>query len=275
MSDTATIKDATEATFAADVLEASRSRAVVVDFWAPWCGPCRQLSPLLERVANRYAGEVDVVKVNIDQAPNLARSYRVQSIPAVKAFRDGDVVAEFVGVQPEPVVERLFATLTPSPAERLVARAAAASADDKERLLREAVKVDSAHGPAVVALARLLSERGDVGDALQLLDRVPGDEEARRLRAELRLAAARLDRAELEALRARADAGDGEARLRLGRALASEGRYDEALATLLEAVREPATREEARGAMLEIFQLLDGGHELVRRWRSRLASALF
>ena len=93
------IAEVTEATFATDVVEASRTRPVVVDFWAPWCGPCHQLSPIIERMAAKYGEDVAVVKLNVDHAPTVSRTYRIQGIPAVKAFKDGAVVAEFVGVQ--------------------------------------------------------------------------------------------------------------------------------------------------------------------------------
>src|SRR5690606_19801428 len=111
VSDTALIQDVTEATFEQEVLEASRRQPVVVDFWADWCGPCHQLAPLLERAAAKHAGEVSVRKLDVDAAPGLARRYGVQGIPAVKAFRDGAVVSEFVGVQPATAVDSFFAAL--------------------------------------------------------------------------------------------------------------------------------------------------------------------
>lgn len=268
-------RDVTEADFAVEVLAASRSRGVVVDFWAPWCGPCHQLAPVLELVASRHAGQVDLVKVNVDQAPALAGRYRVQGIPAVKAFRAGAVVAEFTGVQPEARVEQMFAGLAPTPAEQLVTRAAAAPATEREQLLRSALEHDPGHAPAVVGLAGLLADRGDTDEARALLERVPADDEVARLRAELNIAAGARDDGTRDRLRAAADGGAPEAALELGRALAAEGDHEGGLHALLVAAAAPPTRDAARTAILEVFQLLGDGHELVRATRPRLASALF
>lgn len=277
MSETALSRDVTEPSFDAEVLETSRERGVVVDFWAPWCGPCHQLAPVLEGVAGSYVGRVDLVKVNVDEAPALARRYGVQGIPAVKAFRGGTVVAELTGVQPRSAIDRLFAAAAPSAADRLAAQATDADGQERERLLRAALQEDPGHVPSVLALARLLADRGQAAEARELLDRVPTDGEVTRLRAELNLADADadLDPVALDRLRAAARSGDAAARLRLGRALAASGEHVDALDHLLAAVKDPATRDEARAAVIEVFALLGDDHELVRAARPRLASALF
>lgn len=238
------IANVTEATFADQVLAASHERPVVVDFWAAWCGPCHQLSPLLERVAQRYADDVTVVKVDVDAAPNISRQYRIQGIPAVKAFRGAQVVSEFTGVQPEANIERFFASLGPSPADLLVEKAKT-KPEDAEALLLEALQLQ------------------------------PGHAEARQLLAELRLAAERVDDDRLRAMRAAVQGGDAAARLHLGRALAANGAHAEAVDVLLEGVADPTTREEARAAVLELFTALGEEHDVVRAARPRLASALF
>ena len=267
------IADVTEATFASDVVEASHTRPVVVDFWAPWCGPCHQLAPVLEKMAAKYGGDVDVVKLNTDQAPNVARTYRIQGIPAVKAFSGGAVISEFVGVQPEQVIDRFFAALAPSKSDRLVAEAHAAPEADKERLLRDALSLQPDHPEGVVALARILVARNETDEATTILSRVPRSDQARKLLAEIRLRAAAGD--DLDDLRAQADSGDAGAKLRLGRVLAGRGDLTGALPLLLEAVRDPDTREHARTAVLEVFDVAGPDSDVVRTWRPKLAAALF
>jgi putative thioredoxin len=263
----------TEETFGTEVIEASASTPVVVDFWAPWCGPCRQLSPLLEQMAKRFGGDIRVVKLNVDEAPRLAQRFRVQGIPAVKAFRDRRVVSEFTGLQPATVVEQFFAALAPSRADQLVAQAAAAP-DRAEALLEEAITLEPGHARALVALARIARQQGRDDDARALLARAPQDAEAQRLLAEMRLAGANGDGAALDRLAQDAERTP-EARLAYGRALVAAQRHEDAADVLLAAVSEPSTRDEARTLLLDLFRVLGNDHEITRRTRPRLASALF
>lgn len=275
MAETTVSREVTAATFDAEVVEASHEQAVVVDFWAPWCGPCHQLSPVLEQVAARHVDDVRTVKLNVDEAPAIAQRYRVQGIPAIKALRDGAVVAELTGVQSEQALERLYVSLAPSEADRRYQEAIAASDGQREQLLRAALAADPGHERSAVALAELLVERGEADEARQLLQRVEGSSEAQRLLAQLRLQDGSVAEDELGALSEQAAAGDATAQLRLGRAHAAAGRYEDALEMLLPAVAQPAVRDPAREAVLEIFRLLGDEHELVRAYRPRLAAALF
>lgn len=269
---TAPVADVTEATFDRDVLQASTEQPVVVDFWAPWCGPCRQLSPMLEQAAQRHSDEVKVVKLNVDEAPRLAQQFRVQGIPSVKAFRDRRVVDEFVGLQPAAAIEQFFTALAPSAADRLVVRAAAEPAR-AEALLTEALDTEPGHTGALIALARLARQEGRIDDARALLGRAPQSDEAQRLLAELRLEGAG-DSQSLDALAADAEQSP-EARLAYGRALVAAGRHDEAVDVLLAAVASGSTRDEARTLLLDVFRVLGDQHEITRRARPKLASALF
>ncbi|HVE45150.1 MAG TPA: thioredoxin [Acidimicrobiales bacterium] len=177
--------DVTDATFDRDVIERSKQVAVIVDLWADWCGPCKTLGPVLERVVAETDGRVELAKIDIEANRGLAASFRVQSIPAVFAIRDGQVVDQFVGALPEAQVRQFVERVAPPPTE---ADLLAAKGD--EASLREALELEPGHAGAVVRLAQLLVERGEADEALALLARVPETAEVRRVAALARVGAA-------------------------------------------------------------------------------------
>jgi putative thioredoxin len=172
MSPPEAVFDVGEADFESRVVERSREVPVVVDFWAEWCGPCKQLSPALERAANERAGKVELAKVDVDQNQRLAASFQVQGIPSVKAFVDGRVQSEFTGAVPPAQVESFFDALVPSEADEL---AATGARDGDEVALRRALELDPGNAEAKQALGRLLLGRGEAQEALELLEPVGGD----------------------------------------------------------------------------------------------------
>jgi putative thioredoxin len=172
--------DVTDATFDAEVMQRSHQTPVVVDLWAPWCGPCRTLGPMIEQVVDDTGGEVVLAKVNVDENPQVASAFRVQGIPAVYAVKDGKVVDGFVGAQGQAVVEDFVARLRPTQEESEVHRLLAAG---DEASLRAALELDRDHEDAILALAELLagSDRGE--EALELLARIPETPATRRIAA--------------------------------------------------------------------------------------------
>ena len=285
MAETRPIIDVGDEDFEREVLERSKDVPVVVDFWAPWCAPCRALGPVLERLATEHGGAFVLAKVNVDESPAVARALRIQSIPAVKAFRDGHIALEFVGAQPESAVRQFLAAVLPTEADRRAregeSRLAAGDTAAAEAGFTAALALDPRHPRALLGLARLHVARGDDPEALTLLERVPPSasvaREAERLAAEIRT---RVDATGDEATlrgRVRANPGDLDARLQLGRVLAARGRYAEALAELLEVVRrDPGHADQAaRKAMLDVFEVVGARDPLTEKYRSELAQALF
>jgi putative thioredoxin len=249
------IGDVSEQEFEAKVLERSKQVPVVVDFWAEWCRPCRTLGPALEDAIRKRGGEVELAKLDTDANQLVARAYGIQSIPAVKAFKDGKVVAEFIGAQPPAAIEAFLDQIVPSETDRL-----AESGD--EASLRKALELDPRHAPAAIGLARILLSRGEDEQALELLRPFPQDFIADGLAA----------RAELSA------SGDGAPADGLQRAFAAwdEGRPEEALDQLQAAISEldPARKDQLRRVMVAIFTELGADHPLAREHRRRLAATV-
>lgn len=233
--------DVTDATFETDALERSDQVPVVVDLWAPWCGPCRTLGPILEKVVAATDGQVELVKVNVDENPRVAATFQVQSIPAVYVLKDRKIVDGFVGALPESQVAEFVARLAPAPSEadRLV------DAGD-EASLRQALELEHDHPGAVLALARLVLTQGKPAEALDLLARIPETAEARQLAAEARLSASNVELSD-----------DGVGAL---------------LDSLLERVKED---EAARQEYLDLLETLPPGDPRAGTYRKALASRLF
>lgn len=272
-------KDVTDDTFAEAVLKRSATVPVVVDLWAPWCGPCRALGPILERVAEDADGSFDLVKINVDENPVTASQLGARSIPLVVAFKDGQPVSSFVGAQPESAVRKFVEALLPSETDLMVEDANRARAQgrdgDAETILSAALENDPRHAKARLTLAELLGEADRTDEALEVLAKADPGPAVDQLRSSLRLAAAK--QLDLDELRARADAGDLEAGVALGNALAAQGDTDAALEVLLAAVEaDPQPKEgAARQAMLDIFNVLGPADPRVRAYRAKLARLLF
>ncbi len=272
--------------FERDVLQASQKVPVLVDFWAPWCAPCRVLKPILEKLAGEYQGRFLLAKVNSDDHPQLSARFGVRGIPNVKAFVDGKLADEFTGALPEAGVRAFIDRLIPTPGEKLrrTARAFVTQGDfdEAERHLRSALELEPANHAARLDLVELLLAKNSHAEADEMFAPIPErerDERAERLYSVLALWKRSQQLPPVEELEAKlaANPDDLPARLALGERLVADKRYEPALAALLEVVRRDrgALRTSARKLMVEVFSLAEGQADLVNEYRKLLAGALY
>jgi putative thioredoxin len=236
--------DVTDATFEEEVINRSKEVPVVVDLWAPWCGPCRTLGPIIERAVEDTDGKVVLVKVNVDDNPQISQAFGVQSIPLVVALKDGKPVDGFLGAHPEPTVREFVERLLPSEVEEALSALLAAGDEDS---LRRALELDPGNEDAVIALAELLVDRGEGEEALALLARIPENERVR-----------------LVAARARLGGEAGEA--------GTTDDYDTKLTALLDRVRDD---EEARQEYVDLLEVMGPDDPRTASYRRQLTSRLF
>ena len=260
---TANVVEVTDATFDEVVVEGSKTRPVVVDMWAAWCGPCRTLTPILEKVAEERGGAFLLAKLDTDANPSVAQAFGVQSIPTVVAFKDGQPVTGFVGAYPEPEVNRFVDSILPTEADRVAedARSVEASGDleGAEQRYREALAEDPDNREAGIGLARILVDRAELDAAEELAARHRPDPEAERVLAWIEMR---------RWLDAPADGTLGHAKR-----LAASGDLAGGLAGMLQALSED--RDAARDAMVKVFTAVGEDDPLVGEYRRLLARALF
>ena len=237
--------DVTDATFESEVVARSQQVPVIVDLWAPWCGPCRTLGPIIEKVVDETNGKAVLVKINIDENPEAASAFRVQSIPAVYALRDGQVVNGFIGAQGEDAVRKFVSAVLPSETEAKIATLVAAG---DETSLRQALDLDPGNEAAVVALAELLVGQGERDEALALLERIPETAETRRVAA---LA-------------------------RVGDEFGVDGEVSPDVTEKLEALLDRVKEDEgARQEFVDLLELLGPADPRTAQYRKALTSRLF
>ena len=270
------------------VIEGSRRAPVIVDFWAPWCAPCRALAPILESLEGQYEGKFTLVKVNSDENPELAARYGVRGIPNVKAFAGGELVDEFSGALPEPMVREFLQRVIPSPAEELRLQAVEIYRQQSDGvqaldLLARALELDPTNQAAIVDSASVLADLARYDEARQFIDRLSPvaqmEEPVTALRSRIDFAASAAQSAHPDTLRQQIERApdDLDARLQLANVCASREQYAEALEQLLEIVRRDRSFRDdvGRKTMLQVFGVLGNQNELVTEYRRKLASAMY
>jgi putative thioredoxin len=277
--------DVNEETFEAEVLERSTEVPVVVDFWAEWCGPCKVLGPVLEKLADEYAGEFILAKVNVDENQGLAGAFGIQGIPAVKLFKDGDLASEFTGALPEPMLREFLSKFLPSAADKQTEEARALEEqgknDEARAIYQTILASDPNHAKALLGLGRLAMNDGDADKALEYLDKISivADErkEADRLIARLNLQSGAAENEAALREKVKAEPDNIAARFELAQALAGTEKYEEALREFLAIVKRDREFQDdgARKAMVQIFEVIGSDDPLTDKYRSELAAALF
>ncbi len=286
MAQAASIVKVDRTNFQTEVIQRSYELPVVVDFWAPWCAPCRMLAPILDRLAQRYAGRLVIAKLNTDENPELSMEYGIRGIPAVKIFRSGRVAAEFVGVRPERDVEAILRPFLAGPEAKLAEEGLELLSRGHVQAARERFEKVLADDPvnpkALVGLARVALHEGDLDAAERYLSRVPRDG-AQGVDVEQELASIRLARAarELPSVdearrRLQSNGLDAVARMALAVHEALDGAPDRAMNHLLEVIRMGGdTQDKARELLLQIFAMVGPDDPRVRTARARLATLLY
>lgn len=276
--------EVSEDDFETAVLERSGEVPILVDFWAPWCAPCRVLGPVLEKLAEEHAGDFILAKVNVDDNPSLAGLLGIQGIPAVKLFKDGGIAAEFTGALPEAAVREFLFRFLPSQADKQAQAAAKLEAEGKSAQAKKAYQsildAEPHHAKALLGLGRVLVNEGDQA-ALEILEEISlvseERKEADRLIARLKLLQG-ADQNEA-ALRAtlKSDPANLQARFSLAQTLAAKENFEEALAEFLTIIKtdQHFSDDGARLAMIQIFEVLGSDHPLTEKFRSELAKVLF
>ncbi|MBF0428703.1 MAG: tetratricopeptide repeat protein [Magnetococcales bacterium] len=285
MMDTQWVKSVDKASFVQEVLEQSKTVPVLVDFWATWCGPCRTLGPILEKLANEMKGRFILAKIDSDHNPELARQYGVRGIPSVKLFMDKVVVNEFTGALPESRIRDFLDKALPSEQDKWVARGREAEErNDLEgalELYHAVLSAEPAHVAGLLGLTRVLLALGRIPEANETFARVkPRDQEsveARNLKAKLAFVGIPVVDQDSLAAKVAENPSDLAARLALGEALVAQEQYALGLEQFLEVVRANRTFQDDAGrkAVIRVFDLLGPGHPLIAQYRPRLSALLF
>lgn len=278
------IIDVDQASFAKEVVERSAKVPVLVDFWAPWCAPCRALGPILEKLAKEMNGRFLLAKINTDQNPGVAKQFNIRGIPAVKLLVNGQVVDEFTGALPEPALRQFLDRALKSDADKQANQGAMfegqGDLEQAAACYREVLEIEPHHPGAILGLTRILLSLGQVAEAKeqfgQLDAKAAASPEAKSLAARIAFAENPVDMAALERAVA-ANPRDLGARLALGRALIAHNRTREAMDQFLEIVGIDREFQEdiGRKSLLQAFDLLGPGHPLVAEYRPRLSGLLF